>query len=79
MKISNVSNIAAIGAEWITGDGTRCQLVSARGSSVLTLGMLSAGETRWMSATVDKPERFGMTGPLGGWTDMARVAAAFTA
>lgn len=73
-KYRNVSNIAALGVEWVTPDGTTFQLVCPRGTARLTLGIRwSHEEGRWTSLNVDEPERFGLTGPIETYDDFVPV------
>lgn len=77
VKVSNVSNIAAFGAEWAGDAGTVYQLVNARGSSVLTMGAKPAATGVWQHMTVTSPERFGFTGPCKSAGELLKVAERF--
>jgi hypothetical protein len=77
-KFRNVSNPAAFGAEWVTGDH-RYQLVNSRGTASLMFGMFNADHGRWYNTSVTAPERFGMTGAPKSWREFAAVVSAFLA
>ena len=58
VKIANVSNPAAWGAEVTTDDGTRMQFAQPRGTATVLFAIHSNGE--WCPARpVDVPARFG--------------------
>ncbi len=79
VKVTNVSNIAAFGAQWAGDGGTVYQLVNARGSSVLTMGAKPATTGVWQHMTVTSPERFGFTGPCKSAGELVRIAERFVA
>jgi hypothetical protein len=78
VRIVNVSNLAAYGVE-IASDGGITQIVNARGSHELRLGMKPAGSSRWMSTRIDNPERFGFHGPCRNIGELRRIAEHFIA
>ena len=75
IKLTNVSNTAAFGAEWTTGhNGNRFQLVTPRGTAELFFGVLSEGSTEWRTTRVVDPSRFGMDGPPRTIVDFLDIA-----
>lgn len=61
-KLTNVSNPAAFGVEWVAGEnGNTYQLSNPRGTTALMFGTRHAGKTEWLNTTVTDPSRFGMT------------------
>ena len=64
IKLTNVSNPAAFGAEWVNGsNGNRFQLVNPRGTTRLDFGVRSEGVTEWRTTRVADPSRYGMNRP----------------
>lgn len=80
IKVINVSNLAAFGAEWTTETGARWQLVNPKGTDSLTFGVLPAGANRWVhGGAVADPERFGFAGPCKNARELLAVAERFVA
>jgi hypothetical protein len=59
VKLTNVSNPAAFGAEWVSDDGIRHQIVQARGTGRVYFGTKLADGTQWTQTSIDRAERFG--------------------
>jgi len=77
-KITDVSNIAAYGAEWTSEDGYRYQLVSARGSHEMTFGGKSPDSAVWHHyGAVVNPARFGFNGPCRTTREFLAIARNF--
>lgn len=70
--LSNVSNSAAYGVEWVI-DGARMQLTCARGGEGLTLAIQTHAGSEWLVSEVESPERFGA--PVTGPRELRHVAA----
>lgn len=80
IQVRNVSNLAALGAEWTTETGARWQLVNIKGTDSLTFGVLPAGANRWIhGGAVADPERFGFAGPCKNAKELLAIAERFVA
>ena len=77
-RVTNVSNPAAWGAEWTAESGTRFQLVSARGTTTVRLGMKTPTAVRWSTTEVSRPERFGEL-PVANFRAWTALVNAFVA
>lgn len=79
MRIINVSNPAAFGAEWTQG-GSTYQAVNSLGSNNVFLYLKRADGTwyPWGGALAN-PERFGWTGPAATWAQFRDFVTAFVA
>jgi hypothetical protein len=81
-EVTNVSNPAALGAQWEVPDPvtrgavTTFQLSAGRGSRVLMFGIKRAGRG-WLNMPVSSPERFGMTRAPQSWKEFARIVEAY--
>lgn len=78
IKLSNISNIAAWGTEWVNGDnGNRYQMVQQRGTSGLVFGVLPAGQNRWINTPVSAPERFGHVKVFKSYREFEAIVRAY--
>ncbi|WAL67125.1 hypothetical protein ORV05_04875 [Amycolatopsis cynarae] len=75
-KLTNVSNPASFGVEWVTGESeSHCQMVNIRGTSSLLFGIKVRGT--WSTTPVVNPGRFGLTRPPKTFAEFRAIAEAF--
>jgi hypothetical protein len=77
-KLTNVSNMAALGVEWEDEDGGRFQLVNPRGTSHLMLGVDFDKNRHWSTVPVTNPGRF-LTSPPRNFKEFMVVVEAWFA
>lgn len=77
IKLTNVSNPAAFGVEWIGESGTVHQLVNSRGTTGLMYGRKTQHSDGWVQARVVDPERFGLTSPPRSMAEFRAIAERF--
>ena len=79
--MTNVSNPAAYGVEWRSGEGLDAvehQLVNPRGTTALWFESRSRHTyPKWVHTDVVRPERFGLTSPPKTWKAFEAVVLAF--